>query len=114
MVTTYRDILRANQDFINRLNVFPVPDGDTGTNMYLTARSAMIEAAKVQSPRLADVAAAAAQGSLMGALRIAQVAGCISRLLRRPRSGRSRLRHLSGAFLDTRGGSRTGLVDLST
>ena len=59
--------LRKYRQVLNDLNVFPVPDGDTGTNMYLTARSATIEAAKVQSNRLADVAAAAAEGSLMGA-----------------------------------------------
>lgn len=59
--------LRKYRQVLNDLNVFPVPDGDTGTNMYLTARSAMMEAAKIQSPRLADVAAAAAEGSLMGA-----------------------------------------------
>ncbi len=59
--------LRKYRQVLNDLNVFPVPDGDTGTNMYLTARSAMTEAGKVQSARLADVAAAAAAGSLMGA-----------------------------------------------
>jgi len=59
--------LRKYRQVLNDLNVFPVPDGDTGTNMYLTARSAMMEAAKVESTRLADVAAAAAEGSLMGA-----------------------------------------------
>lgn len=52
---------------VNDLNVFPVPDGDTGTNMYLTCRQAAIEAGKSESPRIADVAAAAAQGALMGA-----------------------------------------------
>ncbi|HZZ64917.1 MAG TPA: DAK2 domain-containing protein [Candidatus Baltobacteraceae bacterium] len=52
---------------VNDLNVFPVPDGDTGTNMYLTCRQAAIEAGKVESARIADVAAAAAQGALMGA-----------------------------------------------
>ncbi len=59
--------LRKYRQVLNDLNVFPVPDGDTGTNMYLTARSATVEAAKIQSNRLADVAAAAAEGSLMGA-----------------------------------------------
>jgi DAK2 domain fusion protein YloV len=59
--------LRKYRQVLNDLNVFPVPDGDTGTNMYLTVRSAMLEAAKVHNARLADVAAAAAQGSLMGA-----------------------------------------------
>ena len=37
VVTAYRDALRAHQERINRLNVYPVPDGDTGTNMALTA-----------------------------------------------------------------------------
>ena len=59
--------LRKYRSVLNDLNVFPVPDGDTGTNMYLTARSAMLEAAKVKTTALNEVAAAAAQGSLMGA-----------------------------------------------
>lgn len=59
--------LRKYRQILNDLNVFPVPDGDTGTNMYLTVRSAMLEAGKVHSGSLAEVAAAAAQGSLMGA-----------------------------------------------
>jgi uncharacterized protein len=36
VVTAFRDALRAHQEGINRLNVYPVPDGDTGTNMALT------------------------------------------------------------------------------
>jgi uncharacterized protein len=59
--------LRKYRPVLNDLNVFPVPDGDTGTNMYLTVRSAMLEASKVHDRNLAEVAAAAAQGSLMGA-----------------------------------------------
>ncbi len=59
--------LRKYRQVLNDLNVFPVPDGDTGTNMYLTVRSAMLEAGKVRDAGLAEVAAAAAQGSLMGA-----------------------------------------------
>ena len=59
--------LRKYRHVLNDLNVFPVPDGDTGTNMYLTARSAMMEASKVRQGPLSQVAAAAAQGSLMGA-----------------------------------------------
>ena len=59
--------LRQYRQVLNDLNVFPVPDGDTGTNMYLTVRSAMIEASKVRGGPLSEVAAAAAQGSLMGA-----------------------------------------------
>lgn len=59
--------LRKYRDVLNALNVFPVPDGDTGTNMYLTVRSAMLEAGKLHGQPLSEVAAQAAQGSLMGA-----------------------------------------------
>ncbi len=59
--------LRKYRSVINDLNVFPVPDGDTGTNMLFTVRSAMLAARRAPSHRLADVAAAAAQGALMGA-----------------------------------------------
>jgi DAK2 domain fusion protein YloV len=60
--------LEANQQEINDLNVFPVPDGDTGSNMYLTLRSSVEEARDAPAPSAADsVLAAAAHGSLMGA-----------------------------------------------
>ncbi len=59
--------LRKYRGVLNDLNVFPVPDGDTGTNMYLTARQAAIEAGKVHGRPLSEVAAAAAAGALMGA-----------------------------------------------
>ncbi|MBV8222171.1 MAG: DAK2 domain-containing protein [Candidatus Eremiobacteraeota bacterium] len=59
--------LRKYRQVINDLNVFPVPDGDTGTNMFFTVRAAMVEARKERSGALKEVAAAAAQGSLMGA-----------------------------------------------
>jgi len=59
--------LRKYRTVINDLNVFPVPDGDTGTNMFFTVRSAMIEARKARTADLSKVAAAAAQGALMGA-----------------------------------------------
>lgn len=59
--------LRKYRSVLNDLNVFPVPDGDTGTNMYLTARSASLEAARLHDAPLSEVAAAAAAGSLMGA-----------------------------------------------
>ncbi|MGD1053903.1 MAG: DAK2 domain-containing protein [Candidatus Dormibacteria bacterium] len=60
--------LQANQEQVNELNVFPVPDGDTGSNMYLTMRSAVEDAQA--APVLASAASvmrAAAHGSLMGA-----------------------------------------------
>ncbi len=60
--------LQANQEEINDLNVFPVPDGDTGSNMYLTLRTAVEEANSAADPAsAASVLAAAAHGSLMGA-----------------------------------------------
>jgi len=60
--------LQANQDLINDLNVFPVPDGDTGSNMYLTLRSAVEDVEKGGEVRpAAAVMQSAAHGSLMGA-----------------------------------------------
>jgi DAK2 domain fusion protein YloV len=59
--------LRKYRGVLNDLNVFPVPDGDTGSNMYLTARAALREARKVRNEPLSVVAAAAARGSLLGA-----------------------------------------------
>jgi len=52
---------------LNDLNVFPVPDGDTGSNMALTARAALRELAGTHGEPLSTVAAAAARGSLLGA-----------------------------------------------
>jgi uncharacterized protein len=60
--------LEANQQEINDLNVFPVPDGDTGSNMFLTLRSAVEEAQHAPNKSSVEsVMAAAAHGSLMGA-----------------------------------------------
>ena len=60
--------LVKNKDEVNALNVFPVPDGDTGTNMSLTAKSSMKLINEVENDKsLNEVAKAAARGSLMGA-----------------------------------------------
>jgi DAK2 domain fusion protein YloV len=59
--------LRKYRGVLDDLNVFPVPDGDTGSNMYLTAKAALREAGKARSGPLSAVAGAAAQGSLLGA-----------------------------------------------
>ena len=59
--------LRKYRGVLNDLNVFPVPDGDTGSNMYLTARAALREAAGVRNAPLPVVAEAVALGSLLGA-----------------------------------------------
>jgi DAK2 domain fusion protein YloV len=70
VVSTYRDALRAHQDELNRLNVYPVPDGDTGTNMALTLESVVGELAEVADGGDADMerlCAAIKHGSLMGA-----------------------------------------------
>src|SRR5919197_1250793 len=59
--------LARNAAAVNALNVFPVPDGDTGTNMLLTMRAAVEAAAGAQSTEPAEVMRAAAQGAVMGA-----------------------------------------------
>jgi DAK2 domain fusion protein YloV len=64
-ITRYRDALRDHQDELNRLNVYPVPDGDTGTNMTLTLESVVIELGTAED--MAEVCHAVAHGSLMGA-----------------------------------------------
>jgi DAK2 domain fusion protein YloV len=59
--------LRTNQAMVNALNVFPVPDGDTGTNMTLTMQSAWNEIAELGTRNVGEMAAAVAKGALMGA-----------------------------------------------
>ncbi|MBV8074519.1 MAG: DAK2 domain-containing protein [Candidatus Eremiobacteraeota bacterium] len=59
--------LRKYRGVLNDLNVFPVPDGDTGSNLYLTVKAALVEAARVRERPLNVVAAAAAHGALLGA-----------------------------------------------
>jgi DAK2 domain fusion protein YloV len=64
----YRDALRLHQTDINRLNVYPVPDGDTGTNMALTLEAVVAELQEVSSGSgLPEVCKAIGHGSLMGA-----------------------------------------------
>lgn len=59
--------LRRNAEAINAINVFPVPDGDTGTNMYLTMQVAIEEAANVPPTSVDRVMQAIARGALLGA-----------------------------------------------
>jgi DAK2 domain fusion protein YloV len=59
--------LRTNQQTVNALNVFPVPDGDTGTNMVLTMQAAYAEIANSGENNVGKMAHAIAQGALMGA-----------------------------------------------
>ena len=67
VIATFRDGLRSHQELINRLNVYPVPDGDTGTNMALTLESVTEELDALESPDLDATCRAIAHGSLMGA-----------------------------------------------
>jgi DAK2 domain fusion protein YloV len=87
-MATYRQVLRLHQEAINALNVYPVPDGDTGTNMALTVESVVAELAQIEglagldaavgsspeyasskdgAPSMQTVCGAVAHGSLMGA-----------------------------------------------
>src|SRR5487761_625197 len=76
-MSSYRDVLRLHQEAINRLNVYPVPDGDTGINMALTLESVVTEIEQAVSAgqpgpgagkaAMATVCKAVAHGSLMGA-----------------------------------------------
>src|SRR5688500_2944502 len=59
--------LRTNQQTVNALNVFPVPDGDTGTNMVLTMQSAWNEIKDLGHRGISDMAGAVSKGALMGA-----------------------------------------------
>ena len=59
--------LEAKKEWINELNVFPVPDGDTGTNMSMTIMSAAKEVAAMTDPTMASLAKAISSGSLRGA-----------------------------------------------
>lgn len=59
--------LEAKKEYINELNVFPVPDGDTGTNMTLTIMSAAKEVNALENPDMVSIAKAISSGSLRGA-----------------------------------------------
>jgi len=68
VIVGYRDALAAHREALNRLNVYPVPDGDTGTNMALTLESVVAELPPASSdPDMAAICKAVAHGSLMGA-----------------------------------------------
>ena len=66
IVITFRDALTDHREAINTLNVYPVPDGDTGTNMSLTLRS-VVEELEDSGDDMASVCNGIAHGSLMGA-----------------------------------------------
>ncbi|NLN06307.1 MAG: DAK2 domain-containing protein [Firmicutes bacterium] len=60
-------LLENNKEIINAMNTFPVPDGDTGTNMSLTMRSALTEMQKISVDTIGNIGSAIAGGSLLGA-----------------------------------------------
>ena len=59
--------LDSKKEWINELNVFPVPDGDTGTNMTMTIMSAAREVQAIETPTMENIAKAISQGALRGA-----------------------------------------------
>ncbi len=67
MILTAAKLLEVNRVSIDALNVFPVPDGDTGTNMSLTMQSAVKELLACRSNKVADIAEAISKGALKGA-----------------------------------------------
>lgn len=67
MIISAANNLENNKNFVNSLNVFPVPDGDTGTNMSMTIMSAVREIKAINQITVESVSEAVANGSLMGA-----------------------------------------------
>jgi len=103
VIGTFRDGLRNHQQLINRLNVYPVPDGDTGTNMALTLESVAAELDGLDSPDLDSACRAIAHGSLMGArgnsgVILSQLLRGLSDGLNTP-EGRPSARDLAGALM---------------
>ncbi len=67
MITNATNNLVAHQDIVDELNVFPVPDGDTGTNMSLTIKNANTQVINTQTNHIGEVANVFSRGLLMGA-----------------------------------------------
>jgi len=67
IIETIIDSFKKNEAKINDMNVFPVPDGDTGTNMLMTLKSINEEVLKAKSPSMKSVMENASMGALMGA-----------------------------------------------
>lgn len=67
MILAGFNLLEQNKEYVDTLNVFPVPDGDTGTNMFLTMKSAVTEINKCMNNELQDISEAFSKGALRGA-----------------------------------------------
>jgi DAK2 domain fusion protein YloV len=105
--------LEANKQTVNALNVFPVPDGDTGTNMTLTMKSAMEEIKTVPEDKADEVLNALAQGALMGARgNSGVILSQIWRGFARSVQGKSTLtaQDLAAAFVSARDTAYKGVV----
>jgi DAK2 domain fusion protein YloV len=89
--------LRTNQESVNALNVFPVPDGDTGTNMVLTLQAAFDEIADSSDNEVGTLAGKLAHGALMGARGNSGV--ILSQIWRGFSKGIENCKNLDGAFL---------------
>ena len=87
--------LEANSARIDRLNVFPVPDGDTGTNMVLTLRAAVEQASRREAPTVAEVGRDLARGALLGARGNSGV--ILSQILRGMSEGLAKFAHCGPA-----------------
>ena len=87
--------LEANSARIDRLNVFPVPDGDTGTNMVMTLRAAVEQVSRLDSPTVAEVGRGLARGALLGARGNSGV--ILSQILRGMSEGLAKVAHCGPA-----------------
>ena len=67
MIVAGASLLEQNKKYVDSLNVFPVPDGDTGTNMFLTMKSAVAEVGKCISANIDELSTAFSKGALKGA-----------------------------------------------
>ena len=67
MVVNASNRLLEQSDYVNALNVFPVPDGDTGTNMSMTFKAAVKEIENLNSKSIGEISKKLAKGALMGA-----------------------------------------------
>ena len=67
MIVAGAGLLEQNKKYVDSLNVFPVPDGDTGTNMFLTMKSAVNEVSKCINNNMDSLSEAFAKGALKGA-----------------------------------------------
>ena len=63
----FRDALQEHKESLNSLNVYPVPDGDTGSNMTATLNSVVSEIESLEDPEFENIIEAISHGSLMGA-----------------------------------------------